>query len=685
MLNNRFVVFGLFFVILMSLNYYFTGSLLPSPDTKNLWFYSGLFMMVFSILFIDPYYSSPKNVITNTIPLALTLIPIKDMFVDAKIWWVSFGVVITLLTAALISLLINDETKSENHVQNRISVFLKNSVVIFGQGKVLYSLVFIASLLSYYSIQNNYTITLFFLWCGILLINPKALTNTFSLKGEKLSTNAIGEVFSIQSKEVLLAKVFSDKFDVNKFDVVEFKYSTQSDDTFSIGFVFDTHFLNNEKWIKVLKLKTDSQKNNVLNSNIIYKLSKNKNPHNDLKIDEFVGVVVEGSNIENIRFEYSKKNEDLEEGQLLTVGVGSKKIFYQVVEGITAIEHLESKNESGFTCGEAIQLGEWKENDLSFIKYGWVPNINTPIFLAETNFAVNQYAYPDYQLGVIPGTNLPSVINLHDAVSHHMALIGVTGSGKSFLAREIINQLQTDTKVICIDFNNEFVTTLNPSPLPIINAEAATKIAADIDWINNELDKWASQQDKAQITTRQAKIKALIKTEVDLFLDDATSTIKVFELPDVSNTTSILDYTRYFFKVVFEVAKERLLAGNAVRVCVAIEEAHTVIPEWNFAGSSDKTSQSLVNTISQIALQGRKYGVGFMIITQRTANVSKTILTQCNTVICFKAFDDTSFTFVGNHIGKELVKTLPRLKQYHAVVTGKAIKSNLPMIVDLKR
>ncbi len=685
MLKNRFVVFGLFFVILMSLNYYFTRSLLPSPDTKNLWFYSGLFMMVFSILFIDPYYSSPKNVITNTIPLALTLIPIKDIFVDAKLWWVSFGVVITLLIAALISLVINDETKSEDHLQNRISVFLKNSVVIFGQGKVLYSLVFIASLLSYYSIQNNYTITLFFFWCGILLINPKALTNTFSLKGKKLSTNAIGEVFSIQSKQVLLAKVFRDKVDVNKFDIVEFQYSTQDDHTVSIGFIFDTYFLNNEKWIKVLKLKNDIQQNTALNSNIIYKVSKYKNPHTDLKIDRFVGVVVENSNIENIRFEYSKQNEDLEEGQLLTVTVGSKNIFYQVVEGITAIEHLESKNESGFTCGEAIQLGEWQENDLSFIKYGWVPNINSPIFLAEKNFAINQYAYPEYQLGVIPGTNLPSVINLHDAVSHHMALIGVTGSGKSFLAREIINQLQTDTKVICIDFNNEFVTTLNPPPLQIINAATATQIAAHIDWINNELDKFANQQDKAQIATRQANVKALIKTEVDAFLDDATSTIKVFELPDVSNTTGILDYTKYFFKVVFEVAKERLLAGNAVRVCVAIEEAHTVIPEWNFAGSSDKTSQSLVNTISQIALQGRKYGVGFIIITQRTANVSKTILTQCNTVICFKAFDDTSFTFVGNHIGKELVKTLPRLKQYHAVVTGKAIKSNLPMIVDLER
>ena len=88
--------------------------------------------------------------------------------------------------------------------------------------------------------------------------------------------------------------------------------------------------------------------------------------------------------------------------------------------------------------------------------------------------------------------------------------------------------------------------------------------------------------------------------------------------------------------------------------------------------------------MSQIALQGRKHGVGLIIIAQRTANVSKTVLTQCNTVICYQAFDETSINFLGNYVGKELVRTLPNLKQYHAIITGKAVKSNVPMIIDLK-
>jgi DNA helicase HerA-like ATPase len=118
-----------------------------------------------------------------------------------------------------------------------------------------------------------------------------------------------------------------------------------------------------------------------------------------------------------------------------------------------------------------------------------------------------------------------------------------------------------------------------------------------------------------------------------------------------------------------------------------LEEAHTIIPETNFLGDLGDfgSSKALVAKMSQIALQGRKYGVGLFVIAQRTANVSKSVLTQCNTIICFQAFDETSFNFLGNYIGKDMVQSLPHLKPYHAIVTGKAVKSSIPMIVDLTR
>ena len=66
--------------------------------------------------------------------------------------------------------------------------------------------------------------------------------------------------------------------------------------------------------------------------------------------------------------------------------------------------------------------------------YGWA-KANT------SDIVVPEFQLPEFKLGVIPNTTLPSVINLNDAVSHHIALLGVTGAGKSFLAREIIKEL----------------------------------------------------------------------------------------------------------------------------------------------------------------------------------------------------------------------------------------------------
>lgn len=159
--------------------------------------------------------------------------------------------------------------------------------------------------------------------------------------------------------------------------------------------------------------------------------------------------------------------------------------------------------------------------------------------------------------------------------------------------------------------------------------------------------------------------------------------IGIFELPDLSNTSFILEFTQFFFENIFLYAKK----NTGPQICLVLEEAHTIVPETTFLGDLGDygSTKAIVNKIGQIALQGRKYGIGLIVIAQRTANVSKTVLTQCNTIICFQAFDETSFTFLGNYVGKNLVTALPNLPKYHAIVSGKGAKSNIPVIVDLTR
>lgn len=118
-------------------------------------------------------------------------------------------------------------------------------------------------------------------------------------------------------------------------------------------------------------------------------------------------------------------------------------------------------------------------------------------------------------------------------------------------------------------------------------------------------------------------------------------------------------------------------------MCIVLEEAHTIIPEWNFASESSKNGQASMNAISQIALQGRKYNVGLLVIAQRTANVSKTVLTQCNSIISFTEYDKTSIDFLANYYGESIASILPTLKFRQAVAAGKAFSSTVPMIFEV--
>lgn len=648
--HNRFVILIIAISIFIITHCIIKRTPLPTTDTKDIWFYSGLGSMLFSLLFIEPYFTSPKNVLTNSLPLLLVFLAIKNNYRNDTIWWCIFGFISLMAILSIISIVLAEcgKNKSDSHIVNKISNIIKNFVVKFGQGKVLYSIIFISTLLIYYggnNIDDNiYSLIMFIFWFFvILLINPKNLSNSFSIKKKDKNIDVIGEIFAVQSNKIYLAKVFEDKKNINKFATIKFK---NFQDKILIGFIFDIYELNNQQWIKICILeeisKEDTQIKDNITTNIVYKI---ENKDLEIQINNFVGIVSENSNILKINFEYSKKERDLEEGDLLKVAVGDKTIFYQVVNGITNSETLETKNKSGFIRGEAIQLGEWNSQTLNFDKFGWVADMYLPVFkVSNIEKCSNKFTYPEYKLGVIPKTNIPSVINLHDAISHHIALIGVTGAGKSFLAREMIKELMQDTKIICIDFTGEYAKKFQ----------------------NLQTYKFTNSKD-----------------DMNKFMQ-SNENIGMFELPSISNTKDVLAHTQSFIEAVFEYAKNQ---QTQQRICLVLEEAHTIVPETSFLGDLGEygSSKALVNKMGQVALQGRKYGVGLMVIGQRTANISKTILTQCNTMICFQAFDDTNFNFLGNYIGKDLAISLPSLKKYHAVVSGKAIKSNLPLIIDITR
>ena len=679
----RLICFFSLAIMLMAIYFFWKGSIFPN-DVIGILVFSALLMLSFNTLILEHYFTKPTDVLAAAIAILLTITPIKANLLSFGMWYdIYWFYVLAIGLLSVGSIVLFDPIGSPDNKKNIISRFIKDFVVTFGNSKVLFFILFMLTLLFYVDSKSPYYLILFF-YSAFVLIDPWKFLLKINLLKNQAAEPGIGQIFGVQSKNTFLVKLFDERPIINRFDFVEFKYSMdENKKLIRKGLILENYLLNQEQWIKILvteeidKIFGAKVYNKIDNENVVYKIEK---PDPNAYLEKFVGIIHEGTTISKINFIYNS-NIEIVEGQLLEVFVNSGKVLYQVIQGTTKIEQLEHKNETGFIIGEAIQLGIWQIGTSKFEKFGWLPRINSPVYLASEIEPVT-VDKDEFIVGCIPKTNYPVIINKTTAVTHHSAILGVTGSGKSIFARNFIRQILTDEniKVICIDFTDEYHGKFKDlNPISTIPLAVQSEIFKKIDSIESEVSKNYNKDNDVSKGLRK-EVSALLNTSISEFLTGANK-LSIFELPDVSNTTGILEYTKSFFKILFYIARKQACFGN--RVCIVLEEAHTVIPEFNFIGAADKSSQSLVNSIAQIALQGRKYNVGFLVIAQRTANVSKTVLTQCNSLIVFQEFDQTSRDFLSNHLSAEIANTLPNLKFRQAIAVGKAFRSNVPLIFEV--
>lgn len=680
--GQRIVLFLLLTGLLLIVFRVATGNFGPSSEVRTVVF-SALIMLAFVTLFLEHFFTTPTDVIASTIAILLLLSPLRASLSQMGAWYTLFYAYnAVLLATAVLALLFLDEARSSAAWQNRLSLALKRVATFFGNGRFLFFSLFFLTLLFYVDSQSHEFLWLFAFAALVVLVDPKRfvlLTFSRSAKQE----NDVGEIFGVQSKNIFLAKLYDERKPVRRFDFVQFRYEIEDDRRDFTGLIIDNYLLNEEQWVKILTGDSISDAvapvptGRKTRSNVVYRLETEEEPD---FLRRFVGVVVEGTVIDKLRFEYGSR-VPVSEGDLLELKIGSETILYQIVQGLTEVELLQSKNEAGMIVGEAIQLGVWNTERRTFEKFGWVPEINTPVLLARE--IEKQAIDPgEVEIGAIPNTNYPVLMNVVDALAHHVAILGVTGSGKSVFARRFVRQMVgAGVKVICVDFTNEYGGRFpDLTPEPIVGAEQSEALFRAIDGLNMELSKFANQQNQQKIKSCENDLRGGFFAGIREFLESERQ-VALFELPDVANTTGILDYTRWFFKVLFEIAKNEENFGK--RVCIVLEEAHTVVPEWNFIGIEEKRAGALVNAIGQIALQGRKYNVGFVVVAQRTATVSKTILTQCNSIVAFQQFDNTSAEFLSNYMGGEMVKALTTLKPRQAVAVGRGFRTGIPVIFQV--
>ena len=280
----------------------------------------------------------------------------------------------------------------------------------------------------------------------------------------------------------------------------------------------------------------------------------------------------------------------------------------------------------------------------------------------------------------MPDTGAKLTGNFVESLESHTAILGTTGSGKTELAFDLIRHAaNSGVKVICIDLTSQYgarLGDLDPKFLSISERQAASLGDA---LFEVETGAYGAGEEKKALKKFAASLRADVEESLRNFLLGADE-VALVELLEISNTKATLWITEMYLSTLLRLAKDQVANG---KVLVVIEEAHTVMPESSFAGLGDFDSKGTIAKITQLALQGRKYGVGLLVLAQRTATVSKSVLTQCNTVISFSCIDDTSIAFLRNVYGSEVAAGLPNLPRLRAIAHGAWVDADLPVAFDV--
>lgn len=160
---------------------------------------------------------------------------------------------------------------------------------------------------------------------------------------------------------------------------------------------------------------------------------------------EIVGFVVEGSTVGAIQFE-AARDRGLEEGFVVFCNLPVGRVFFQILDAQTKEETFRH-NPRGTHVVRAVQLGRFT-NVQGFKKYPWLPPMNSPVFRLTKESGL-QVATPtgEFVIGTVPSTNMGLNVSLPELVEYHTAVLGVTGTGKTELALDIVQHGPSEREV----------------------------------------------------------------------------------------------------------------------------------------------------------------------------------------------------------------------------------------------
>lgn len=128
----------------------------------------------------------------------------------------------------------------------------------------------------------------------------------------------------------------------------------------------------------------------------------------------------------------------------------------------------------------------------------------------------------------------------------------------------------------------------------------------------------------------------------------------------------------------------KLHHGKTLPTVLVMEEAHTFIKRYHDDAENQNSAAICCQVFEKIAREGRKFGLGLVLSSQRPSELSPTVLSQCNSYLLHRISNDRDQELVHKLVPdnlRGLLRDLPSLPSRHAILLGWA--SELPVLVQM--
>ena len=341
-------------------------------------------------------------------------------------------------------------------------------------------------------------------------------------------------------------------------------------------------------------------------------------------------------------------------------------------------------------------------------------------------------------VGLLSGHDVPVYLDINAMVQKHVSIVAKTGGGKSYIAGVLIEELMKHhVTVVILDPHGEYAsltekgktahgstrfhvepkaygdviqvfspdTKINPGSRPL-KFTLSNLDARDI------LSLTGSARVRTHLTALRKALDLLRQATKDYTIRDI---IRVLEREEDPQNASLIDELEYLSEVeifakegtridelvikgkatiinlkgvppdIQELVVNRLATamfelrkvGRIPPMMLVVEEAHNFCPQVGQVASS--------KIFRTLASEGRKFGLGLVIITQRAAKVDKNVLSQCNTQIILKVTNPNDLKAIiasVEGLTAALADEIPRLPIGVAIAMGGGLE--MPLMVEVR-